>query len=319
VKGTTGACGPLLEELLGSPREALGRPIREVREWRAVWEKAGTRWNRPIQRAIFAGLSCDRLAWAFASGYQAAIRCLYPHLPEGIVAAMCISESGGNHPRAIHTRVTATDRGYLLDGEKRFITGGETADRLAVAASMGVENGRNVLRMAWVNPETAGVALSTAPPLPFIPELTHCSATFRQVFIPSGNLLPGDGYAEAVKPFRTIEDLHVTGAVLGHLLGIARRCGWPRGIVGQMTLLVAAVVSLAEENPRAPAVHVAMGGLLEQVDLLLDTLDPLWPGTGAAIHRRWQRDRPVLAIAARARQQRLEAAWRDYGGLSKGS
>lgn len=307
------ALGLLLDDLLGCPIETIVRTISGNTKWREIWDDACTRWYLPIHRAIFAGFLCDRLAWVFASGYQAAIQCLYADLPKGITVAMCISEAGGNHPRNIHTRLTPIDQGYFLDGEKRFVTGGESADRLIVAASIGEQDGRNRLRMAWVDRGTDGVVLSSGRALPFIPELTHCSAVFRKTFIPSNNILPGDGYAATVKPFRTIEDLHVTGAVLGHLLGMARRFEWPGEIVERLSLLIAGVVALAGEDPLSPAIHVALGGLSEQVDALLTALDPLWPMTGEAIHRRWLRDRPVLNIADKVRQQRLNKAWNHYG------
>ncbi len=305
--------GPLLHELLSCPLEKIVRPVVDSSGWRSIWENAGKRWTRPIHRSVFAGLACDRLAWVFASGYQAAIQCLYPDLPENTVAAMCISEAGGNHPRAIKSELTLSDHGHLLNGEKRFVTGGENANRLIVAASTGSADGLNQLRMAWVERNTIGIHLAPGPSLPFMPELTHCSAIFRNVPVPSSNLLPGDGYTTAIKPFRTIEDLHVSGAVLGHLLGIARRFDWPWDVVGRLSLLIAGAVALADEDPLSPATHVAMGGFFDQLETLLAALTPLWPAVENFIYSRWQRDQPALRIADNARQLRLNAAWRHYG------
>jgi hypothetical protein len=313
INKDTNASDALLNDLLAVPLEIVARPMADFNTWRKTWEEAGRRWDRPIHRSIFAGLLCDRLAWAFASGYQEAIRHLYPDLPDGVVVAMCISESGGNHPKSIRTRLTPTRHGFRIDGEKQFITGGEHADRLIVAASTGMEGGRNRLRMVRVDRDAPGVMLNPMPPLPVIPEIGHSSAHLHDVRIPPAHMLPGDGYDQAVKPFRTIEDLHVTGAVLGHLLGVARRSGWPVGIVARLSCLIVATAALAGGDPLSPATHLAMGGLLEQIDALLAAVDPLWPEADSDIARRWQRDKPVLTIADKIRRLRLETARRRYG------
>ena len=313
LKKKTKATNSLLHDMLAFPLEGIVRSIADFRTWRTIWEDVGNRWERSVERSICAGLLCDRLAWAFAAGYQGAIQALFPGLPAGVIAAICISESGGNHPRAIQTKLNRTKNGCRLNGEKQFITAGENADRLAVAASTGMQDGRNRIRMVWVDRDAAGLVLQSMPPLPFIPEIAHSTAHFQNVPVPPGQVTPGDGYIQAVKPFRTIEDLHVTGAVLGHLLGVARRCGWPDGIVEQICLLIVTVAALARENPLSPATHMAMGGLFEQIDTLLAALEPLWPKTDPRIARRWQRDKPVLEIADKARRRRLAAAKRHYG------
>ena len=41
------------------------------------------------------------------------------------------------------------------------------------------------------------------------------------------DLLPGDGYDIYLKPFRTIEDIHVHAALIGYLVGVARRLEAP--------------------------------------------------------------------------------------------
>ena len=116
-----------------------------------------------------------------------------------------------------------------------------------------------------------------------------------------------------IKPFRTIEDLHVVGAVLGYLLGSARRFGWPEEIVEQVSLLIVAVCALARQDPLSPATHIAAGGLFRQFEALIAAVDPLWAGTDAETARRWERDKPVLKIADKVRKLGLKVAWRQYG------
>ena len=61
---------------------------------------------RRAEQALLGGFDADRVGWAFASGYQAALRALLPELPADAVAAFCVTEESGNRPRDIHTRIT---------------------------------------------------------------------------------------------------------------------------------------------------------------------------------------------------------------------
>jgi hypothetical protein len=313
LNDNTGATAPLLHALLTCPLEEIARPMNDFDAWRDVWETAGRDWAQPIERCLWKGLRCDRLAWAFFTGYQEAIRRLLPGLPATIICAMAITEPGGNHPRDIRTWIVPADRGYRLNGEKRFISGSAHADRLFVAASTGIKDGRNRIRMVRVDRNAAGLTVTPMPPLPFIPEVAHGTVLFKDVFVPSEQVMEGDGYTGMIKPFRTIEDLHVMGAVLGHLLGTARRFGWPTEIIEQVSILILAACALARQDPVSPATHVAAGGLFQQFDALVAAIDPLWAGTDSETARRWTRDKPVLTVADRVRKARLAATRSHYG------
>ena len=309
----TATATSLLHALLTCPLEEIARPMDSVEAWRNVLEPAGRDWTQPIERSVWGGLQCDRLAWAFFTAYQEAIRRLFPDLTAGTISAICITEAGGNHPRDIQTSIVPADNGYRLNGEKRFITGGTHAERLFVAASTGIKEGRNRIRMVRVDHDAAGLTVSAMPALPFIPEIAHGTVLFDDVFVPSEQVKEGDGYTGMIKPFRTIEDLHVVGAVLGYLLGTSRRFGWPLEIVEQVGILIVAVCALARQDPVSPATHIASGGLFRQFEALIAAVDPLFSGADSETARRWERDKPVLTVADRARKARLAAAWRHYG------
>ena len=150
------------------------------------------------------------------------------------------------------------------------------------------------------------------PPLPFIPEVRHSVAVFENVFIPVDRLLPGDGYSGTIKPFRTIEDLHVSGAILGYLLGVCRQFRWPEMVSAQTLALIALVASLARQDLAAPHSHIALDGLFRHLGKLITDLSPLWQQVAPEILTMWQRDMPILNIADRARAMRLASAWRCY-------
>ncbi len=302
----------LLHELLVWPVATLGRPMDSYSSWRTLWDSEVLNQWPTIKRSIVGGFLSDRLAWVFASGYQGAIRQLIPDLPEGTVAAICITESGGNHPKAIRTRLTLTNGGYRINGEKRLVTGGEHADRLMVAASTGMVDGRNQLRLVIVEKNEPGVIPAPMDPLPFIPELRHSHVRFEDVFVPGNRLLPGDGYAGYIRPFRTIEDLHVAGAVLGYLFGIGRRFGWPETISAQILALIELAIGLARQNLSASHIRIVVDGLLCHLEKLTADLSELWQQATPEVLARWHRDRAVLKVADGPRAMRRMSAWKCY-------
>lgn len=286
-------------------------------EWTEAWKSLVSLWECPVDRALAGGFAADRPTWAFAAGYQAALQRLLPAADPARIAAICITEKGGPHPARIQCRLktdTETEFRWRLDGTKAFVSGAGEAEILYVAASTGMTpKGRNILRMVSVPADSAGVTVVSRPSLGMVPEMPHGQVRFEAVSLAHDALWPGDGYTGAIKPFRTLEDLHVTGAFLGWLFAVGRRFGWPAAIKETMVPLMVAVRSLALAPPLDPHVHIALGGLLAQVHVLLEEITPLWPMTDARVREWWLRDRKVLDIADTPRQRRLDAARSHYG------
>ncbi|HEV8320309.1 MAG TPA: acyl-CoA dehydrogenase family protein [Myxococcota bacterium] len=291
----------------------------------------------PLDRAIVGGFHADRLGYAFLGGYHAALRVLVPSLPDGALVAMAASEQGGVHPRAIETSLVADgEAGWRMSGRKTFATLAPDAEHFLViagaapvapqseAAPHGSASaqerdgvGRHRLRALVVEAHRPGIHVTPLPPTPFAPEIRHASIELDNVRVAAADLLPGDGYDRYLKPFRTIEDLHVLGASVGYLLGAARRYDWPRETAEEGCALAAAVRGLAPalEEPLAPALHVALAGVLGTVRPWADRCAPLWAGADPGARARWERDRPLLEVAERARNARRAAAWGALGRL----
>jgi hypothetical protein len=254
-----------------------------------------------VADAARGGAAADRLGFAFAAGYQAALRALVPDL-RGI-ASLLATEDGGAHPSAIRTRL---DGGRVV-GRKRFATQGLEADTLLVVASIGEDAGRNRLRVVRIPADRAGVTRTPLPDTPFCPEVHHAEVALDVAVAPD-EVLPGDGYDDALKPFRTLEDVHVHAAALGFLLGTALRFGWPREAAERLLAQIVPAPALAAA-PRAPAMHVALAGWLASTRRLVDELAPEWARVDADWRARWERDRPLFAVAEKARALRTRAAW----------
>jgi acyl-CoA dehydrogenase len=288
--------------------------VTSVASLSAWWERhqaVVARGGATIDHAILGGFAADRLGYAFASGYQAALRSLAPDLPADRLASLCVTERGGGHPRAIETRLTPVDEGFLLRGSKRWATLSDVASVLLVAAVAGPpdDRGRPQIRVVRVDSDLPGVHVTPMPPTPFTPEILHGEVRLEDARVTAEALLPGDGYDRYIKPFRTIEDLHVQGALFGFLLGEARRGGFSRAILERLIALLATLRALAASDPSDAGVHVALAGALRTAAPLLTEIEASWAVAGGPAYELWQRDRLLLGIAESARAKRLERAW----------
>jgi acyl-CoA dehydrogenase len=265
----------------------------------------------PVDRALIGGVLADRLGFAFASGYQEALRALVGH---DDVAALCVTEVRGNSPKDIDTTITTSGDGFVVTGAKKWATAAPLATSLLVCAKAGVDTqGRNALRLVRVPTNAPGVTL-TASSAPFVPEIPHAEVTLDSVAVTADALLPGDGYTDYVKPFRTVEDAHVHAALLGYLIGVARRFDLGRDLIERLLATALAMRTIALADPKSIHVHVALAGAFTQVAHLVAELERAWEERGGDEHARWQRDRALLRVASGARTARRDTAWTAITG-----
>ncbi len=299
-----------LETLLTDACEAPACP--DVASWWPRHLAHSRETPDTMAQAILGGYHADRVGWAFASAYQAALRALVPDLPADTVAALCVTEKDGNGPRAIRSEL----RDGLLNGAKRWTTlGPEGQLFLVVARDASAPSDLPVLRVLRIAATQPGVQVEVMPPMPFVPEVPHASLRFESVAVADSAVLPGDGYLRYVKPFRTVEDLHVQAAVLAYLVREARRLHWPRDWSERATAQLLSLEALAALPSLANTTHVALAGALAGVAALVTDADGYWQanaGDEAAL--RWQRDRALFTVAASQRAQRTERAWQRLEG-----
>ena len=267
----------------------------------------------PFDTAARFGLEVDRLGYAFIGGYGAALRSMVPELERP--AAFCVTEAGGGHPRAIECSLTSESNGYALHGEKAFVTFGTRAERLLVVAKTGDRaDGTPELVVVHIPARRQGIEIEVLPATPFAPEIPHAKIALRDVHVDDSERLPGDGYLDYVKPFRTVEDIHVFGAMLGYLFSVVRRAEPDAALVAELCAVTVSLRALSQAFPRSPATHLALGSLHRRITQLVDTeLEPTWQRTGPAERERWVRDRALLGIAQKARTARLGRAIEAFG------
>lgn len=322
-----------LERLLASPIDLS--PIESLAVFHERLEAMARGLDAPPDRALLSGLVGDRVAYAFAGGYRAALASLVrgklDEARASRVGSICITEEGGGHPRAVKTTLRPIGDGrFTLTGRKQWATAAPFADVLLVAASTGAdEQGRNRLVIVAVETRarpslgdaaptgalrTPGVTLEKMPDPPFAPELPHAVVKLEGVEVTSADILPGDGYEAYVKPFRTIEDAHVFLALTGHIVRAARAYGGSREIIERAAAIALSLRAVAEMDPSAPTTHVALAGALDLGRQLVTDAAPVWANAPTEIRDRWERDRALAMVAERARAERRSRAWERLAG-----
>jgi hypothetical protein len=288
-----------------------------VAEWWPRWRVGAALAASSAEQAVLGGFDADRVGWAFASGYQAALRALVPALQHDTLAALCVTEADGNRPRDIRTTIAPQPDGTLrIDGAKRWTTLGPASTLLLIVGALLVPEGagRPVLRVARVRLPTPGLVLQPMPPTRFVPEVPHAQVLLQDVRVSADALLPHDGYDAYVKPFRTIEDVHVTLAVLAYLLREGRARRWPAAFHEELVAALGLLSQLAGEDSSAASTHIALAGALRIAHRLYANALPLWATAGDdPAAQRWQRDAALFEVAGSAREQRAERAWQRLG------
>jgi len=308
-----GLSAPLLAALLAPPAAPAACP--DVATWwarhRAAWQSAAA----PIEASIGAGLRADRAGWAFASAYQAALRALLPELPDDAVAALCVTEAAGNAPRQLRTTIRDDGAGGLvIDGHKRWTTLGPASGLLLVAAvaADGAPAPHPTVRVVRVPGDAPGVRLQAMPATRFVPEVPHAEVSLHRVRVDASAVLPGDGWTQVVKPFRTVEDIHVSAALLACRYACMRRHDGPVDWCERALVVLGAFADLAARDPRAPATHLLLAGTLSFADALFAQADAHCAGCPADDElARWTRDAPLLKVASAVRPQRTARAWQQ--------
>lgn len=276
--------------------------IAEIEPMLARWQSLP---GSAFERAVAAGMLADRVGLAFAAGYRSALLALTGETGH---AALCITEKGGAHPRAIETCLERQGDTAILTGTKAWSTLADHARTLLVAASTGTKDGRNQLRVVRVPVDAEGLQLRAMPPTPFTPEIPHFQVELSRVRVDAAAILEGDGYERWIKPFRTVEDIHVIAAAIAYLVSTGRRAGWSAELLAEGVALVAALADLAKRPPLDPAAHLALGGVLASFQAWTRRVDHGWSGTAPEVHERWIRDRPLLGVASKARAARFARA-----------
>jgi len=293
-------------------------PPGGLQPWCEQWRRLAAEHHDPVGLALRGGFAADRVGWAFAAGYQSALRRLIQAnggtVDDHELLAMCATEAGGNRPRDIETRIAGdAPDGATVTGRKTWTTLGSACTGLLVVGRVEDSGAgdRPSLKIAKVDTHARGVSLVEKPPLEFVPEVPHVAAVFDGADAEA--VLPGDGYSDFVKPFRTVEDTFIALAVQAWLMREGRARQWPASFLERLAASLAGLAAVAALPAGAPTTHIALAGALANTNDLYRQADELWAGERDAAAERWRRDRPLFQVAGKPRAVRAQRAWEQLG------
>ncbi|WP_458725614.1 acyl-CoA dehydrogenase middle domain-containing protein [Pseudomonas mandelii] len=254
----------------------------------------------PLELAVVGGRLMSTPGLAFLVGYQAALRMLWPSAPLSL-GALCATEQRSLRVADMQTRLSD----LRVSGRKDFVTAGDAADWLLVAARSEASGETPRLSLAVVYPDEPGVRLEKLPAIALMPDISH-----GRLFLDNAQceLLAGDGWDAYVKPFRTLEDIYVLSAMTAWLYGVGQDSDWPQALQLRLLALLAGCAEVSRQAPNNLAGHVLLGGLFAQFEGLKAELNEAMADGPQHWAAMWQRDQSVMDLAAGARGKRLAKA-----------
>lgn len=254
----------------------------------------------PLELAVVGGRLMSTPGLAFLVGYQAALRMLWPSAPLSL-GALCATEQRSLRVADMQTRLSD----LRVSGRKDFVTAGDAADWLLVAARSEASGETPRLSLAVVYPDEPGVRLEKLPAIALMPDISR-----GRLFLDNAQceLLAGDGWDAYVKPFRTLEDIYVLSAMTAWLYGVGQDSDWPQALQLRLLALLAGCAEVSRQAPNNLAGHVLLGGLFAQFEGLKAELNEALADGPQHWAAMWQRDQSVMDLAAGARGKRLAKA-----------
>lgn len=210
--GEAGLCALTVPERFGGAGAGYGLLARSlealVRSGRSLGMAASVMLNNLV--ALFA---IDRL------GSEEQKARFLPGLADGsVIACLAMSEpKTGAHPGRMRTTARRRGDGFVLDGEKAYLTNGPEAGLFVVVAVTGESQGRKEISAMLLPRETPGLTVGADMGLDFLRPSPHGPIKMNGCVIPAENLLgnPGTAWEDLVKPFRTVEDVLMMAAAAG--------------------------------------------------------------------------------------------------------
>ncbi len=143
-------------------------------------------------------------------GSEAQKAALLPRLASGaLTMAVAISEPGaGAHPKHLRTTATRDGDGFVLDGEKAYVTNGPLAEIFIVLAITAMEEGRKRYGAFLVPKATPGLEILAMEPFGALRPSPHCRLRLTGCRVRADAMLgpANEAYETMALPFRDVED-----------------------------------------------------------------------------------------------------------------
>jgi len=196
-------------------------------------------------------------------------------MANGATVSFAVSEPETGALKYMAATATQSKTGYILNGEKTYITNGPIANAFLVIAVTGYDKEKKQFSAFLVPKDTKGLTVLPQMEIGFFEPSPHSGICLKNCWVPGNALLGKLGHAHGmVLGFRKVEDAAMTGPV-----------------TGAMAFLLDAVGAMVNGEKLEDKDAKQLGGLvamLETADLLswnaaLAVDDPASPGHGAIL------------------------------------
>jgi len=142
-----------------------------------------------------------------------------PQMAQGkLVASFAVSEpKHGARPKLLTTTAAKVKNGFILNGEKTYLTNAPLAGLFIVVAITGEENGQKKFSAFLIENDRDGLSIHPQMKLDFLKPSPHGGIRLRDCFTPDGAMLGerDEAFSEIVIPFSDAENIVLMGAVSG--------------------------------------------------------------------------------------------------------
>lgn len=290
----------MIQQLLQIKKESPLKSYASTKAWAADFFQL-TKNQSPFEKAIIGGFACQQFSFAFMAGYQAALEKMFPMIAPNKIKALCVSEKGGGHPKAIQTTLSNGQ----LNGFKTYITAGSEVEHLLVLCKTDqIVNGRPLLKLVHLPIDSQLKVIDFE--LSFMKEIKHGKLALEAFAINAEQVLDGDGYSQYTKPFRTLEDICVGAAYQAMLLRQAIANDWEEAIRDQILLNIYTLKNLLTLFPSSLETHLLLTANEQHFEKLLPDIERnIEQYSSEAFGTDWALNKKLISLAKKVKTARL--------------
>jgi acyl-CoA dehydrogenase len=246
--------------------------------------------------------------------------------------ALAISEpKAGAHPKYLTAQATRIANGWMLSGEKAYVTNGPIASHIAVLAITGNAASRKEFSTFLLPITAQGLSQVAHPQFDFLRPAQHCGFKLENCFVPESALIgrPGQGYTDVAIPYRSLEDAVGIGSLMAVLDRAATSTAQARGaglsdeqaialgeLAGLHTALEALYAPVLAAIPTwdigSDAVSISLVAIHDLARRYIAMLQNIGINGDESISRMLRDAENYLNIAQNARQKNKERLGRSY-------
>ena len=265
--------------------------------WHDLWHNKALGELDPVASAVVGGALSDRLSWVFVSGYQAALRKVFPRLPSEGWAAFAATEAKDDpdYPGTVLTGHDAANQ-LALSGNKSWVAQSCKVRHLLVTARSSDTPEGPPAECVWVDAESRGVSLSHRDSPAFLGEMSQGFAAFDNVLVESDRVLP----RLSARSFGRTEPRFVMLSACGLMLAHAVAAENAKALRTQLVATTLALAECSHEEQMPPQ-------LMAELDDSFARCAETFAATGISARVvSWVADNRLLRMYSRGVQNRAE-------------